>query len=472
MGTYKNRYYVNEAYYSPGGPVFLLDAGESVTEAMTGLFLYNSTSFYGRLLQEFHGMGVLWEHRYYGDSVPFGTYSTDPDPEQMKYLTTDQALADIPYFAQSFTRDHFREIDLTSHNTPWVMMGRSYPGMRAALARQTYPDTIFAAYVSSAPVEARIDASAYFNQVWRALVAKGFENCARDTQAAMQYIDEQLAGNRTAASIKQKILGPGAEANSNGDIAYVLSTPYLALQESGTDGQLGDLCTYLETDPHTNHTAGPHGLASTLGQQYVAERLASWPGFVASANAIRTTNCSHGPGPSSCDLSQPYTDPMALSWVWQTCTEWGYFLAHNAGPLSLVSKYLTVEYQQDLCSRNFPTARKTGRLPVHPPADAFNARHGGWHMRPANTYWTVGEWDPWRAFSVFSTEAFAPDHAHLSSEVPECGVETGPDEVFGFVLQNQQHGDDIGPVDNEQTRIAHDQFTRALRRWLPCFGHS
>lgn len=405
----------------------------------------------------------------------------------MKYLTTDQALADIPYFAHNFTRPKYRNIDLTPQTTPWVMIGRSYPGMRAALARKSYPETIYAAYVSSAPVEARVDASAYFNQVWRALVAKGFANCARDTHAAMQYIDEQLSDNNTtttssssqsaAGSIKQKLLGPGAEANTNGDIAYVLSTPYMALQESGMDGKLGELCTYLDTDPRTNQTGagGPDGLASRYGKQYAAERLVSWPEFVSSANEIRNTNCrkSHkdktNPNLASCDLSQPYKDPMALSWVWQYCTEWGYFLANNAGTNSLLSKFLTVEYQQEICYRNFPTARKMGVLPVHPQADIFNAQHGGWHMRPSNTYWTVGEWDPWRALSVFSTEEFAPRNVNTTSEVPGCGVESGPDEVFGFVLQNQQHGDDIGPVDNEQTRFAHEHFRRALRSWLPCF---
>lgn len=403
--------------------------------------------------------------------MPFGNYSTDPDPEHMKYLTTDQALADIPYFAKKFTRSKYRNVALTPQKTPWIMIGRSYPGMRAALARKTYPDTIFAAYVSSAPVEVRIDASPYFNQVWRALVAKGFGNCAKDTHAAMQYIDEQLSDNKTAASIKQKVLGPGAEANSNGDFAYILSTPYLALQESGTDGQLGELCAYLETDPHTNKTAGPDGLTSTYGNQYAAERLASWPGFVASANTNRNTNCKRQDKtkPASCDLGQPYGDYMALSWVWQYCTEWGYFLANNIGHNSLLSKYLTVEYQQEICYRNFPTARKAGVLPAHPRADAFNAEHGGWHMRPSNTYWTVGEWDPWRALSVFSTEDLAPKGVNISTEVPDCGVETGQDEVFGFVLQNEEHGDDIDTIDNEQTQRAHENFRRALKKWLPCF---
>lgn len=65
--------------------------------------------------------------------------------EHLKYLTTEQALADIPYFAANFSRLNHPDFDLTPRGTPWIMIGGSYPGIRAAITRNKYPDTIFAA---------------------------------------------------------------------------------------------------------------------------------------------------------------------------------------------------------------------------------------------------------------------------------------------------------------------------------------
>lgn len=403
--------------------------------------------------------------------MPFGNYSTDPDPEHMKYLTTDQALADIPYFAKNFTRSNFSNVDLTPQGTPWVMIGRSYPGMRAVLSRKEYPETFFAAWGSSAIVEARTDFSSYFNQVYRGMIANGYGNCVKDTQAAIKYIDDQLSNHETAAAIKQKLFGPGAEINDNGDIAYFLSYIFLDFQEDGMEGYIGELCLYLETDPYTNKVAGPGGLAPIYGIPWVVERFASWSGLIEQANSNRKTNCGgmDASQPVSCDLSKPYNDYMALSWVWQYCTEWGYFQSNNFGPEELSSKFLTLGFQQNFCYRNFPTAHKDGVLPAHPRADAFNVEHGGFNMRPSNVYWSVGQWDPWRALTPFSTEDFAPKGVNITSEIPECGVETSQDELFGYILENETHGKDLDMTDNEQSRHSRDLFRRALKKWLPCF---
>src|SRR5207237_1073002 len=66
--TYQNRYWVQEKWYKPGGPVFIFDGGEA--SAAGDVSWMRGNTFFTRMLQEFGGMGVLWEHRYYGDSVP------------------------------------------------------------------------------------------------------------------------------------------------------------------------------------------------------------------------------------------------------------------------------------------------------------------------------------------------------------------------------------------------------------------
>ena len=42
-------------------------------------------------------MVIFAEHRYYGQSLPYGNKSTDPDPNFNGFLTSEQALADYAY---------------------------------------------------------------------------------------------------------------------------------------------------------------------------------------------------------------------------------------------------------------------------------------------------------------------------------------------------------------------------------------
>lgn len=70
VGTYQNRYWVNEEHYTPGGPVFVIASGESSGEGIADHLLFNSSGSFGNLLKEFHGMGLVWEHRYVKPIVP------------------------------------------------------------------------------------------------------------------------------------------------------------------------------------------------------------------------------------------------------------------------------------------------------------------------------------------------------------------------------------------------------------------
>jgi Serine carboxypeptidase S28 len=64
LGTYRNRYWVNDQFYQPGGPVFVHDVGENDAEGSAHRYLNDSASYLLEMLQEFHGIGIVWEHRY------------------------------------------------------------------------------------------------------------------------------------------------------------------------------------------------------------------------------------------------------------------------------------------------------------------------------------------------------------------------------------------------------------------------
>lgn len=111
--------------------------------------------------------------------------------------------------------------------------------MRAAFVREKYPETIFASFSSSAPVQAQVDMSIYFEQVYRGLNALGFSNCTADIHAAVNYIDDQLASPASAAAIKKTFLGKGADKNSNEGLADVLTYIFYSFQSYEIEGTPG-----------------------------------------------------------------------------------------------------------------------------------------------------------------------------------------------------------------------------------------
>lgn len=83
-----------------------------------------------------HGVGVVLEHRYYGTSIPTEDFST----ENLRFLTTDQALADQAYFSKNVVFAGLEHHNLTAPYTPHIAYGGSYAGAFVAFLRKLYPD--------------------------------------------------------------------------------------------------------------------------------------------------------------------------------------------------------------------------------------------------------------------------------------------------------------------------------------------
>ncbi|QDS70251.1 hypothetical protein FKW77_007376 [Venturia effusa] len=477
QGTFKNRFWVAESGYKLGGPVFVYDWGEA-NASQYGVHLQrlrNNASFLKQLVDKFGGIGIVWEHRFYGNSSPHNV-SLDTPATDFEFLTTEQALADLPTFAWGFKRKNFPNVDLTPAGTPWIFIGGSYPGMRAAFMRKYYPGTIFAAWASSAPVQAAVDMSFYFEPVWQGMRAQGWTNCTNDIQAAVLEMDKIMAEPARSWALKEAFLGRMAGNNSNAGFADALSTIFYLWQSDGPDGGpqgLRSFCDWISTDPDTNKTAPESGWAAIKGPDFTVNRWASWPSFAATVNDNLFTKCEgnrkiNATTIPNCNLEERFPTPSSISWTWQYCTQWGFFQSANLGPHQLISKYNTLQHQADICHRQFPDGLKSGLLPQWPDVDTTNEVFGGWKIRPSNTLWTAGEWDPWRTLTPLSVEKFSPRY-QLSREIPDCGrpfkVEK---ELFADILPNAQHTYEFRTSFNG-SKVTRDLFAAALEKWLKCW---
>ncbi|KAJ7336139.1 hypothetical protein DFH08DRAFT_939240 [Mycena albidolilacea] len=93
--TFLQHYLVNDTFYQPGGPIFLLDSGETSAQSRKAFLL---TGIVLELAQATRGMGMILEHRYYGTSFPEpGLISSEGlSTDNLRWNTADQAIADNP----------------------------------------------------------------------------------------------------------------------------------------------------------------------------------------------------------------------------------------------------------------------------------------------------------------------------------------------------------------------------------------
>ena len=124
--TFEQRVFVHADHWAPGGPIFLYCGNED------DVTLYvNATGLMWEHAAAFGAMLVFVEHRYYGETLPFGAASFEP--EHLRYLSHEQALADLV--------NALRQIKATygAENAKTVAFGGSYGGMLAAWLRMKSP---------------------------------------------------------------------------------------------------------------------------------------------------------------------------------------------------------------------------------------------------------------------------------------------------------------------------------------------
>lgn len=122
LGTFSQFYYYSDEYWKgPGSPVILFTPGEINA---TGYYSYLTTNRTTGLLASEIGAAVfVMEHRYWGLSSPFPELTT----ENMKYLTLENALKDMTYFANNVKLPFAKHVPSNARDVPWVtMVGSKY----------------------------------------------------------------------------------------------------------------------------------------------------------------------------------------------------------------------------------------------------------------------------------------------------------------------------------------------------------
>ncbi|KAJ1721794.1 hypothetical protein LPJ61_005995 [Coemansia biformis] len=386
LTTFKQRVFINANYYSPGGPVYLLNSGETPASPS---YLVAGEPF--TLAKATGGMVLIIEHRYYGESYPVA----DMSGPNMRYLTVDNALEDIAHFirnAAPFVKSAIG-VDI-SPGSKWVAVGGSYSATLAAWARQKYPALIHAAYSSSAPVLARADFFQYDEVVAQALP------CAPHIAEAIQVLDRILdSGNRTLINSWKRAFGLQAlkdDADFAGaltdQMSYTVQYYMPPAPGSGAPDAIATLCGWFNN-------------SKNIPLQNMADMTAA---HIRASNIDPASAYSSGAGATNTSLHQD-----GRAWYYQTCTQFGFWQAAPPMPRQrLRSKYVTAAWQSKPCGLFFGS-----EIDGQPDTEALNRQFGGFAPNVTRVVFVNGLRDPWSQLSVSVNETTSKEIAQSDHNV-------------------------------------------------------
>eukprot|EP00928_Gymnodinium_smaydae_P030267 TRINITY_DN2254_c0_g1_i1.p1 TRINITY_DN2254_c0_g1~~TRINITY_DN2254_c0_g1_i1.p1 ORF type:complete len:533 (-),score=65.22 TRINITY_DN2254_c0_g1_i1:125-1690(-) len=213
IDTFKQRYYKDERFFGgPGSPIFVILGGEGSIPPETGIFYPWITDV---LAREYKALVIEPEHRFYGESLPFGREASFTN-QNLQLMSSQQALADTAHFirAQQAARNCTERG--TSNYCPVLTIGGSYPGFLSAMMRLRYPSVVDMAYAASAPMKfyaQDVDQYSYYDRITRS-AERSLPGCA---SAVRQAFDQLLTffgkASIEEASDKLMLCQPGSNVS-------------------------------------------------------------------------------------------------------------------------------------------------------------------------------------------------------------------------------------------------------------------
>ncbi|PHH86727.1 hypothetical protein CDD83_9830 [Cordyceps sp. RAO-2017] len=462
--SFNLRYWLDTSHYRDGGPVLVLHSGEAPSDERLPYLEYGILA---KLAKRTHGVALILEHRYYGTSFPVPNTTT----ENLRFLSTEQTLADNAYFARHVRFPGLEHVNLTAGAAPWIIYGGSYAGSVAALTRKLYPDAYWGAISSSGVLTAIDDFWQYFE------AARHFApgRCSPVTQKLTHVVDSMLlSGDKAKARAIKGLFGLADLLDD--EFGTTIAGGILGMQSREWDpaedsASLGSYCAVITADvplfASTAHLRPVVGQAVSLAGyddelETLAAQMLNYVGYVRdSIRRTRTRSCKGQTLRECLSMrfyeSQTGQNPgMFRTWTYQTCTQWGFFFTGAGTPkdqLSMVSRAITLEYASILCPLHF-------NITTRPDVESIN-KLGGFDIRYPRIAFVDGAQDPWRQAGPHAIGQ--PDRASTASE-PFILIDPGVHHWDENGLANETEADRGLPP--KQVADAQEKEVEFVKAWL------
>lgn len=286
--VFNQKYMINSKYWGGArhmAPIFVYLGAEA--PLTTGHLLAD-------LAQEFRALLLFIEHRFYGESVPFGMKMEQvvANATVRGYFNSAQALADYAEVILDVKKK------LHAPHSPVVVFGGSYGGMLASWFRLKYPHVALGALASSAPI-------LYFDQItpqdaYYLVVTKDFretsETCYKTIRDSWAEINK-VANKTNGLSYLTKKFKTCSELSDVWELKNFLMGKYAAAAQYGRPPvyKATAICNAIDDGAHTSDILDR--IFSGVVAYYGAEKA-----------CYNTTQSS-------------FDSQTSLGWAWQSCSD-------------------------------------------------------------------------------------------------------------------------------------------------------
>ncbi|XP_013778463.2 putative serine protease K12H4.7 [Limulus polyphemus] len=405
--TWKQRYFINDTFYRPGGPVFLQIGGEGKANP-----IWMIEGQWIKYASKFRALAVMVEHRFYGKSHP----TTDMSVKNLVYLSSEQALADLAYFR------NFLSNKLGLQKSKWIAFGGSYPGSLAAWFRLKYPHLVDGAVASSAPFLAKIDFKEYLGVVRESLATSG-KACNTEIKKAVDLV-EKLLQHQVGWQMIEKTFKLCDQFNAT--IEKDVSNFFSSLVE-----QFEDVVQYnkdnrdFEGSKATNITIDTLcSIMNNTSKGSPLQRLGKVNSLILETYGEKCLD--HRYENTIREMRNLSWNSSAAEggrqWTYQTCVEFGYFQTSNLKDQPFGHHFPT-EFFTQMCSDIF--GPKYSKDLVLEGIDRTNTMYGGKDLKVTNVVFPNGSIDPWHALGIIkdlspsAVAIFINGSAHCADMYPD-----------------------------------------------------
>ncbi|XP_018411561.1 PREDICTED: putative serine protease K12H4.7 [Nanorana parkeri] len=403
--VWNQRYYVNDSFTKDNGPIFLMIGGEGTANPA-----WMTQGTWITYAEKLRALCFLLEHRFYGKSHPTENMSVD----NLRYLSSQQALADLAHFQVVMTEK------LGLGNRKWIVFGGSYPGCLAAWYRLKFPHLAHAAVASSAPVQAVLNFSEYLDVVQSSL-ARNHSGCPKMMKVASDTLIELLLYKENYEKITRDFnLCKPLEINSKMDLAFLLDTIAEYIMDivqynndnrefegvKNTNITIQVVCDIMANEswgsPYDRYVEVLHTIIKATQEKCIE---ASYQTYVQDMRDCRWEGAASTGG---------------RQWMYQTCTEFGYFQSSDSTSQPFSGFPLSYHIQQcaDIYCSEFNSSVVTAGI------QQTNENYGGLNIQSSRTIFPNGLIDPWHALGInrsLSSDVVAipmQDAAHCADMYP------------------------------------------------------
>ncbi|CAO2830295.1 unnamed protein product [Amaranthus hypochondriacus] len=374
-GSFSQRYLIDTDNWVGAkrrGPIFMYCGNEGDIE-----WFASNSGFIWEIAPQFGAMILFPEHRYYGESMPYGSKEEAyKDNTTLAYLTAEQAIGDYAVLLRELKRN------LSAEDCPVVLFGGSYGGMLAAWMRLKYPHLTAGALASSAPIlqfEDIVPPETFYN-----IVSNDFR---RESTSCFDTIKkswdelESVGENVDGLSQLAKTFRLCGELKTTQDLSDWLSSAYsyLAMVDYPYPSD------FLMPLPGHPIREVCRRMDSAADGTSILDRI--FYGVSVYYNYSGTVECF-----------KLDDDPHGMSgWQWQACTEMVMPMSSDPNKSMFPLFQFNYTYEQERCWRSYG---------VKPRGRWITTEFGGhdfkntWKTSGSNIIFSNGLLDPWSGGSV------------------------------------------------------------------------